>query len=659
MLYTREEINKSKNKYERLARESDIRKQAKLNNPIKSEEPTHYLANEITKATNNPLKNGARRVGEGAKSVGNKFLATIPYLFETSKQAAHDRKINLLNKKFKEAESQSDLQNAKREHEYRKAERMVFPDLKDYKAAAADAEVKKKLLKEISVSTAVPMNNWSSKKMRLANEQQQKALGGLSPVAQFVGETAMSIGQNAAILPSALLHPAAPLAIMGSMAAADKAYSLAQNGIGAGESLKRGIATGGIEAATEKLPLNEIMKMTKGVSKSFIKNTLKQTGVEATEEGISYALNYLSDLYAKDPNANFSTKDLAKAAAGGALSGSIMAGGASALGNVKKNKISDAEMFEVIGGKAKVLEHDAATQSNESTVKNPYNGAKPTQEKIKTFVPKISDESLKTAQRQIEYAKSKEAETGKSTRSFLEGFYEQIFDSMGGARNISIDKVNFESKPYVVTLNKNAVGKVISDSHLSAEKLSVFNNIDEIIKNGNYIESSTYVPHSKKAKLTVRFDYFETPIKIDNTDYIVRFDVEVFPSDKNYRVHKIINKMNLTPVFSANKAGPVPTATEKASDSYETNLPQSNNSVNTSSTQSDENYSQKEKNQRNVQENPPIAGFYAYVKDLQERYHTTDDDMLFSYLAEDERKEYMRLRSLEEKEEHGFPHAGL
>ena len=36
--------------------------------------------------------------------------------------------------------------------------------------------------------------------------------------------------------------------------------------------------------------------------------------------------------------------------------------------------------------------------------------------------------------------------------------------------------------------------------------------------------------------------------KIKNNDYIVAFDVEVFPSSNNYRTHKVIHEMDLTPV---------------------------------------------------------------------------------------------------------------
>ena len=54
-----------------------------------------------------------------------------------------------------------------------------------------------------------------------------------------------------------------------------------------------------------------------------VKNILRQMGTEATEEGASYFLNYVSDLAAADPDAKFSLAELAQSAAGGAFGGLV------------------------------------------------------------------------------------------------------------------------------------------------------------------------------------------------------------------------------------------------------------------------------------------------------------------------------------------------
>lgn len=84
------------------------------------------------------------------------------------------------------------------------------------------------------------------------------------------------------------------------------------------EALARGTVSGLIEAATEKLPLDNLLKIASSpVGKKAIWNILEQMGTEATEEAVSYVANYIADAAAKDPNAEFSLKDMMLSALGG------------------------------------------------------------------------------------------------------------------------------------------------------------------------------------------------------------------------------------------------------------------------------------------------------------------------------------------------------
>ncbi|MEG3030050.1 MAG: hypothetical protein RR827_06585, partial [Oscillospiraceae bacterium] len=100
----------------------------------------------------------------------------------------------------------------------------------------------------------------------------------------------------------------------------------------------------------------------------------------------------------------------------------------------------------------------------------------------------------------------------------------------------------------LVTINKNAVGKVVSDTNLSAEKLAIFDVIDDVVENGEYVGSGSYAQHGGKTKNVVRYDYFETPVAIDGKKYLATFDVEVVPGKNNYRTHRVINEINLTQI---------------------------------------------------------------------------------------------------------------
>lgn len=62
------------------------------------------------------------------------------------------------------------------------------------------------------------------------------------------------------------------------------------------QALALAVATAGIEAATEKVPLDNLIKVSKGGgAKSLIKNILRQAGIEATEEELSLIGTTLAD----------------------------------------------------------------------------------------------------------------------------------------------------------------------------------------------------------------------------------------------------------------------------------------------------------------------------------------------------------------------------
>lgn len=121
---------------------------------------------------------------------------------------------------------------------------------------------------------------------------------------------------------------------MGALAAGQKAGELQMNGTGAGEALARGLVSGGIEAFTEKIPMDHLFKMVKnGGGTNFLKAVGKQAGIEMGEESASYALNWLADKAAQDPNARFSLKELAENAAVGAISGGVFGAGGHVIGS--------------------------------------------------------------------------------------------------------------------------------------------------------------------------------------------------------------------------------------------------------------------------------------------------------------------------------------
>ncbi len=196
----------------------------------------------------------------------------------------------------------------------------------------------------LQANPAVDMDDPGMRLMRESNQYREQALEGLEGVPRFLGGTALSIGQNAALLPLAAVNPALPLAAMGTISAADKMYELGERGLPASEALSRGLISGGIEAATEKIPLDTLLDAMKTGGKGALRNILHQAGTEAGEESVSYLANYLVDKAYKDPEAEFSLAELAQAAAGGALSGGVFGGFGSAYNAVGERLNRPVEM---------------------------------------------------------------------------------------------------------------------------------------------------------------------------------------------------------------------------------------------------------------------------------------------------------------------------
>lgn len=195
-----------------------------------------------------------------------------------------------------------------------------------------------------------------------------------------------------------------------------------------------------------------------------------------------------------------------------------------------------------------------------TVIQSPYQGKTPVYIKpADNTAPMVQADSLATASQQIASAKSQQSQTGKSFRNYLKNFYNNVFERTGGVREVTVNGLEFDGQPYVVTVNKNAVGKVISDPNITAEKLALFDVLNDVIQNGEYVGSGSYTPHGSRTKNVIRYDYFETPVRIGGKDYLATFDVEVIPGTNKYRTHKVINKIDLTSTADG-EAGPVPAA---------------------------------------------------------------------------------------------------
>ncbi len=124
---------------------------------------------------------------------------------------------------------------------------------------------------EMRDKTAVDQNQYGQRMMRESAEAAQEATRGLSGAAKFAANTALGIAGNAPALALSavpVVGQGLSLGMMGGQAAAQKTAQLNARGIAPGEALARGVAAGGIEALTEKLPLDELVKVAKRTGQS-------------------------------------------------------------------------------------------------------------------------------------------------------------------------------------------------------------------------------------------------------------------------------------------------------------------------------------------------------------------------------------------------------
>ena len=209
---------------------------------------------------------------------------------------------------------------------------------------------------------------------RADQAQVERGLAGTTGVTRKAGELAGSMVQNAPGMATALIPGVGfgvSMGALGLQAAGNRLDELSARGIDVREALARGAVSGAIEVGTEMVPIGEwvpekIAKWVKQPVKNWVKivreggesaaeNLAKQAMGEATEEGASYVLNYLADLAAKDPEAEFSLAELADNMAMGAASGAAYG-------------IIGTGINRALGGSAQTNENNRERVVNQDTI---------------------------------------------------------------------------------------------------------------------------------------------------------------------------------------------------------------------------------------------------------------------------------------------------
>lgn len=301
------------------------------------------------------LRHAADRLGNGMEAIGKRWIASLPSLVDTSRQVSANLAESRQNEEYRQLEEQEQTLELTLQGMNSTAADGSVPA--DYQAVYDQLQEVKKRKNELTVNKGVDPNKWSQRMLREANEAQANAEAGLSPAPRWLTEQGISLAGNAPVMAASaipVVGPAVGSIMMGGQAAGQRSFELNEQGKGARESLTRGLTSGAIEAATERLPLGQMSKILHSGGVNAVKNILIQMGEEATEESASYFMNYVADLAANDPDAKFSLAELTQSAAGGAFGGLVFgaAGAAGSRAATYTERMNAADAYKVNLGKA-------------------------------------------------------------------------------------------------------------------------------------------------------------------------------------------------------------------------------------------------------------------------------------------------------------------
>lgn len=269
------------------------------------------------------LRDSTDRLGQGLEAIGKRAVASIPSLIDTAKQALANRNEDYENDEYRSLTEREQALEAQLQSMVSQNADGSVPE--DYQRVYDELQNVRNRANALKTTKGVNPNTWSQTMLREANEAQANAEAGLAPAPRWLTEQAISLAGNAPSMAISALPGGTILgsALIGAQAAGQRTFELNEQGKSAGEALGRGLVSGVIEAATEKLPLEQMSEILRSGGTGAVKSILRQMGTEATEEGISYFLNYVSDRAASDPDAKFSLAELVQSAAGGAFGGLV------------------------------------------------------------------------------------------------------------------------------------------------------------------------------------------------------------------------------------------------------------------------------------------------------------------------------------------------
>lgn len=148
--------------------------------------------------------------------------------------------------------------------------------------------------------------------------------------------------------------------------------------------------------------------------------------------------------------------------------------------------------------------------------------------------------------RQILSDAQQEVESLSGMRSLVKAAYRALYGERFNQKQVTVDNVQFDGQPYTVTIFKNLINKVVSDPNLSAEKMAVLGQIEQVVKRSDYTESSGVDRATQRKDEAIRYDYLTSNAAIDGTNYNLKLVVEVYEKPNELKTY-LLKDMEMTP----------------------------------------------------------------------------------------------------------------
>ncbi len=512
------------------------------------------------------IRNESGRVGKAVQSIGLNTMGSVQFLGDTLKQSRDNA----------EAYQKSGLQDKANQalEQIRLAKALHGEGSPEHLQAQKDYDDLRRTIMQWNSepNKAVKQDTLGYRMLEESGRLQEEALEGTEGAGRFLGEAAINIADNLGTVLATGGNPVAAATMMGAKAAAGKAKELTDRGVSASEALVRGTVSGAIEAATEKIPLDNMLDVVKSGGQSALKNILKQAGVEGAEEGFSYLFNYLADKAARDPEAVFRPEELLEQIASGAFSGLAFGAGSTAV-----NRMAAAEAPDVIGqnwkerkapaetslhtqdGQVRGLPMLTAEERETGIIRETKNAAGQSQAaEIQWDMIPYEDVEQQTQRMQTKHAEMVESgnvvEIPESEIKRIAEYYPDLRSMKKADRNVALkDKMKalkadlteflkgITKEKFDFTVNGNVIEARVYDAgvrevrkSLTQEKASMLTGSREIFNNAQYLYST---PDYENNPHIYRWNYFYSPVKLGEQVVGVRIAVRDMRSDDTHQIY--------------------------------------------------------------------------------------------------------------------------